>query len=131
MSEIKPHPLQVEAELFAAKRRAERASMKEAIAHATANGMRFIEIAPTNYTVKPAAPARAGRMTIAYAIDRRNVVGVATSLCHPDDQFDKLLGRYLALEHFINERIVTLHLPIRPGASIKDVLSQMFTHHTY
>jgi hypothetical protein len=105
--------------------------MKAAIAHATSEGVRFIEIAPINYTVKPAVPAREGRMTIAYAVDRRNVVAVSTSLCHPDDQFDKLLGRYLALDNLIQRRSVTVRLPTRPGMNVKNMLAQMFTHHTY
>lgn len=126
-----PHPMQVEAELFATKRREERKAMKSEVLNATSNGMHFLEITPTNYTVKPAVPAREGRMTIAYMIDRRNVVAMATAICHPDDQFDKLLGRHLALTNFIDGGYVTLRVPTRQNVSVKQALSMMFTHHTY
>ena len=126
-----PHPMQVEAELFAAERRKKRKAMKAEVLNATNNGMHFLEITPTNYAARPAVPAREGRMTIAYAVDRRNVVAIATALCHPDDQFDKLLGRHIALTNFIDGAYVMLRVPTRQNVSVKQALSMMFTHHTY
>lgn len=125
------HPMQVEAELFARNRKAQRQAMKSEVLAATSRGLHFLEIAPTNYATKPALPAREGRMTIAYMVDRRNVVMVATALCHPDDQFDKLHGRHLALTNFVNGQAVMLRLPTRQHASVKQSLALMFTHHTY
>lgn len=126
------HPKHIEAQAFAAERHRKRANMKHLLAEATKGGVRFLEIAPLNYRAgMPGVLAREGRMTIAYVVHRRNVVLVATSICHPDDDFDKVQGRFQAAANLSEQRAVLIRVPVRKGSSIKQALADMFTHHTY
>lgn len=129
MSEPKPHPAALEAQQKAEKNQIRRAHLKSLVDHATKFGVRFIEIAPYNYEAKK--PSKQGRMTIAYLVHHRNVVMVSTAICHPDDQFDKLQGRAFAASNILNHKAILVRLPIDKNRTIKSILADMFTLHTY
>ena len=129
MSEKTPHPKALEAQAKAQANRDVRAKLKAVVEQATSGGVRFIEIAPFDF--KTGKPAKVGRMTIAYFTDHRNVVAISTALCHPDDHFDKLVGRALAAHEMLSEHFVQLRIPLRKGQTIKTELSEMFTKNLY
>lgn len=85
------HPKAIEARRRAEQRAKERELAREIIRQATAQGVRFVEILPQNYETN--RPKKIGRMTVAYKALRRDVIAVSTALCHPDDDFDKSVGR--------------------------------------
>jgi hypothetical protein len=129
MSETTPHPKAVQAEAAAAASRAHRAVLKKIVEQAHDEGIRFIEIAPWNYNTNK--PSKEGRMTIAYLVHHRNVVMVSTAICHPDDKFDKVQGRALAASNLMGQRAILLRTPVSKGKSMKEALTNMFTHNVY
>lgn len=129
MSEKNPHPKALEAEAKAQANRDVRAKLKAVVEQATSQGIRFIEITPYDYNTDK--PSKVGRMTIAYFIDHRNVVAISTALCHPDDHFDKLVGRALAAHEMLCEHFVQLRIPLRKGQTMKTQLAEMFTKNIY
>lgn len=86
------HPKAVEAAEQAAKRAEQRTMSKALIQELHGKGVRWLEVEPS-HGLSADTKNRHGRMTIAYFPLGRNVVAVATSLCHPDDYFDKTTGR--------------------------------------
>jgi hypothetical protein len=129
MSETKPHPKALEAQAKAHAHQLKRQVMKALVQKATVEGIRFVEIAPWNHDTDK--PAKEGRMTLAYLVHHRNVVMVATSICHPDDAFDKLHGRALAAANLFGQRAILMRVPVSKGRSMKDALRGIFTHNTY
>lgn len=129
MSEKAPHPKALEAEATAQANRKVRADLKAIVNEATRQGIRFIEITPFNYVTQK--PAKEGRMTIAYFIDHRNVVTISTAICHPDDHFDKLIGRALAANEMFSQHFVQLRISLRKNESMKTKLASLFTQDTY
>lgn len=66
-----------------------------------------------------------GDYTICYRVDQRDVIELSTTIKHPNDQFDKHTGQYVALRHFIaNNRI---HLKNKPGFTPKQFLQLAFS----
>ncbi len=56
-----------------------------------------------------------GGLTIAYKVPpeptRHNIVWVSLAWCSPNDQFNKLIGRYVASSRYVNNNIVPIRLP--------------------
>mgnify|MGYP000538314081 FL=1 len=63
-----------------------------------------------------------GATTFVYQRQRRNVYHFSTALCHPNDRFSKLQGRWFALQAMMAGRYVT----IRAGKSnIRNILTTL------
>jgi hypothetical protein len=129
MSRLTPHPKALQAHLAAEAVKKHRAVLKALVDKANAEGIRFIEIAPWNYNTNK--PSKEGRMTLAYLVHHRNVVMVSTAICHPDDKFDKVQGRAMAASNLFGQQAILLRVPVSKGKSMKDALSNMFTHNVY
>lgn len=104
------HPKALEAKRVSELNRAAREAAKLLIQEAQGRGVRFVEIHPEPEHYEAPAPKR-GHMTLAYIEDRRNVLAVASALCHPDDQFDKVKGRIIALRNLMDGRCIALRRP--------------------
>lgn len=126
-----PHPKAIEAQERAEQRAAERAVLKDIVTQATEQGVHFVEIQPQDYSgnYHDPKPAKAGRMTIAYMVQRRNVIAISTSLCHPTDDFDKLFGRARAAIQMANGHHILMRVPA--GESVKRFLRGTFTINTH
>lgn len=121
------HPKAIEAQERAAERKQRTIAAKAIVAAATAQGFRFIEITPIN--LKTGKPCAQGRMTLMYRFDRRNVVALSTTLCHPNDSFNKLEGRARAAVNFGEGHVIVMRVPNPHDA--KNFLRQAFTVNTY
>lgn len=51
-------------------------------------------------------------ITVAYAVDRRNIVHVATTVCHPNDGFSRKTGELQAAANFDAGHGITVHVPL-------------------
>jgi hypothetical protein len=98
--------------------------MQLTVENAQQEGVRFVEIMPMSGFGE--APPKAGRMTIAYLQDRRNIVTIATAICHRNDEFDKLTGRAMAALNLSEGHTVQLRKPTRVVASTKAWLESVF-----
>lgn len=121
-----PHPKALEAAQRANERRMEREAMKKYVKDLQAEGLLFVEVHPESSALALEKPTRHGHMTIAYHQDRRNVVQVATSLCHPNDNFCKLTGRFLAAKALEEGRWINLRKPSYIQASTGKWLASIF-----
>lgn len=61
-----------------------------------------------------------GATTFVYQKQRRNVYHFSTALCHPNDRFSKLQGRWFALQAMMAGRYVTVRINKR---NIRHVLT--------
>jgi hypothetical protein len=130
------HPKAIEAEKRAAERAKRKSVAKLIVTQATQQGVHFLEILPNDYSKRrkgshQPAPAQVGRMTIAYKVDRRNVVAVATTLCHSDDDFDKLEGRARAAVNMAEGHVILMRVPSPNVMPLKAFLTQSFRVNTY
>jgi hypothetical protein len=99
------HPAQQAALQAAVAYRLQRKLYQDKVADARERGLKFLEVGldakPFGYRV----------MTVAYLVDRRDVISVSTALFNPGDQFDKLEGRYVATCNFNNKERIRLRKP--------------------
>lgn len=123
---MSPHPKALEATKRASERRMEREAMKTYIKALQAEGVLFVEVHPESSALESTKPTRHGHMTIAYHPDRRNVVQMATALCHPNDNFCKLTGRFLAAQALAEGRWISLRKPSYIQASTGRWLASIF-----
>ena len=123
------HPKQLEAQKIAAQRAEMRKANKEFLAELNAQGVRFLEVGPEVDYDRNGRPihAKHGRMTIAYLSMGRNVVAVSTTLCHPDDAFDKQAGRALAGHNMMMGHCIVLRKPTNTALTMRHWLSHQFT----
>lgn len=91
------HPKAAEAKTRAAIREVERLKIKKAIAD---HKLHFHAV---------------GNYTFCYRVDRRNVVEVASAICHPGDKPDAHQGRVVALERFAAAHRMHLRIPATYG----------------
>jgi hypothetical protein len=106
-----PHPEAVKAAERSHERKMERAAMKAFVADAQADGVQFVEIHPQTGHLSDRKPTRRGSMTIAFLPHRRNLVEISTAICHPNDTFCKLTGRYVAADGMSEGRTIMLRKP--------------------
>jgi len=126
------HPQAIAAQARAAEREARRKAAETIVKAAQAQGVHFVEIHPIDYTTPyPHKPAKSGKMTVAYRVDRRNVIAVSTALCHPGDDFDKLEGRARAAVNMAEGHTILLRAPNPRIKSVKDFLLESLAVHTY
>jgi hypothetical protein len=107
------HPKAAEAIQRADARRRNRNIYKAAIKRAQADGVRFLVI---------------GNLTIAYKVDRRDVINLSTSLKNPSDKTDVLFGKFTAFERFEMFNYIQIKRPAHPHyrPTIKDFLQDTF-----
>ena len=79
------HPKATEAIQRADARRNRRNIMKAALERAHEMGVKFLIV---------------GNLTIAYKVDRRDVISLSTALKNPGDKNDVLFGKFSAFERF-------------------------------
>ncbi len=79
------HPKAAEAIQRADARRNNRNIMKAAMRRAHDRGVKFLVV---------------GNLTIAYKVDRRDVINISTALKNPGDKADPLFGKFAAFERF-------------------------------
>ena len=91
------HPKAAEAQAAAAKRREERAEYAKLVAEFKRVGIRFMHLG--------------NHVTVAYRVDRHDVVHAANTLRHPNDKHDSLFAKYLAGLRLANGQFVTLRKP--------------------
>ena len=109
------HPKAAEAEAAAAKRREERAEHAKLVAQLKKSGVRFLHIG--------------NNVTVAFRVDRQDVVRVANTVRHPNDRHDSLLAKALAGMRLTNGQYVTLRRPSNNpffDLTIKDVVGAAF-----
>lgn len=125
------HPQQVIAQKKAADVAAQRSANAAIINHANTVGIRFVEVDPMSGMMDEATnkPPKAGRLTIAYLEDRRNIVMISTAICHPGDKFDKRTGRAIAAQGLLNGQFIQLRKPTRFNGSMKQWIKQTFTQY--
>jgi hypothetical protein len=121
-----PHPEAVKAAERSHERKMERAAMKAFVADAQADGVQFVEVHPQISPLTNRQPARRGSMTIAFLPHRRNLVEISTAICHPNDAFCKLTGRYVAADGMSEGRSIMLRKPSYITTSTKAWLKSMF-----
>lgn len=106
------HPKAQEAFQRAVKRVTERKDMKAQIEDAKKEGVRFVAAKP---------------YMIAYTTDRRNLIAVATAICHPNDAWDPLAGKYLAAQRLLRGVFIDIRIPNnyikRPGLWLHEMFS--------
>lgn len=90
------HPKAVAAKQEAEQRKQHRAEMKQQVAASRAHGVKYLAV---------------GIYTICYRVDRRNLMEISTTICHPNDRPDKLLGQYSALGRFVSNNRILLRIP--------------------
>lgn len=91
------HPKAAEAQAAAAKRRNEREQQAKLVADLKQRGVRFLHIG--------------NHVTVAYRVDRQDVVHAANTIRHPDDRNDSLLAKAIAGLRLANGKFVTLRKP--------------------
>jgi hypothetical protein len=112
MSDDTIHPRQAEAQEKARGVAAQRQAAAEIIARAHQDGIRFVEVDPQNSSMElTTKPPKAGRLTVAFLEERRNIVIVSTAICHPGDKFDKRTGRAVAALNMLEGRFIQLRKP--------------------
>ena len=79
------HPKAAEAIIKADARRCNRNIYKAAMKRAHEMGVKFLVV---------------GNLTIAYKVDRRDVISLSTALKNPGDKTDVLFGKFSAFERF-------------------------------
>lgn len=123
------HPKALEAAKAAAERAAMKKANKEMIADLHEQGVRFLEVGPEidyDRNGRPIHPKH-GRMTIAYVSVGRNVVAISTTLCHPEDRFDKDVGRAIAGHNMAMGHCIILRKPTATALTMRQWLSHKFT----
>lgn len=104
------HPKAAEAKTRAAMREVERLKIKKAIAD---HKLHF-------HTV--------GNYTFCYRVDRRNVIEVASAICHPGDKPDAHQGRVVALERFASAHRMHMRIPTSYGRmGVRNFLDLIFS----
>lgn len=111
MTEI--HPKAAEAQARAAETRAKRAALKARVALFRQRGIHFVHV---------------GNITVAYRVDRRDIVHVANAVCHANDKFDPLVGKDLAGDRLSNGMYITLRRPDNPFKSGKAKMRDLMFH---
>ena len=92
------HPKAAEAQAAAAKRRKEREEQAKLVADLKQRGVRFLHLGD-------------GNVTVAFRVDRHNVVYAANTIRHPNDKHDALLAKAVAGLRLMNGQYVTLRKP--------------------
>ena len=132
MSDSTTHPQAIEAQQRAKERANRREAAKVIVKAAQAQGVHFVDIHPLDYSEPyPYKPSKEGRMTIAYRVDRRNVIAVSTALCHTGDDFDKLEGRARAAVNMSAGHTILMRAPNPRFKSVKNFLLEAFTVHKH
>jgi hypothetical protein len=123
------HPQAIAAAERAKQRDLERRAERATVAEARDFGVRFVEVTPQQLDfTAPDAPVKAGRMTIAYMERGRNIIEIATSICHRADEFNKVTGRALAGLALMNGQSILLRKPtFRRPVPTKQWLISTFT----
>jgi hypothetical protein len=130
MSDDTIHPRQAEAQAKAAQVALNRRAAAEIVALAHDQGIRFVEVDPQTSSMEfTSKPPKSGRLTIAFAEERRNIVNIATAICHPNDKFDKRIGRATAALNLLNGQFIQLRKPTSFFGSTKRWLNQTFTQY--
>lgn len=110
----------------------ERQVMKEFVAQAIENGVRFVFIPTMRLTpgLGYQADIHGHGTTIAYRVTRKDVIQISTAISHPDDKPNKLVGRYYAAENFNDGACVMIrrHNHKQP---IRHMLEAMFGVSSY
>ena len=126
------HPKSIEARAIAAEIAARKKANKEVVRELTEQGVRFIEVQPESDYDRNGRPktAKHGRMTIAYMQLGRNLVAVATTICHPEDNFDKMVGRSIAGINMAQGHAIVLRKPTHTAMTLRQWLTHKFTEFT-
>lgn len=132
MSDTPLHPKALEAQQLATEIAARKRANKEFVQHLTEQGVRFIEVQPESDYDRfgRAKQAKHGRMTLAYVQLGRNLVAVSTTVCHPDDNFDKMIGRSIAGHNMSMGHCIVLRKPTGTALTLRQWLSQKFTEYS-
>ena len=93
------HPKAAEAIQRADARRCNRNIMKAAMERAHEMGVKFLIV---------------GNLTIAYKVERRDVISLSTSLKNPSDKADVLFGKFSAFERFELFNYIQIKRPAQP-----------------
>lgn len=126
MTEDAIHPQQVIAQQRAAEKKEARENAATIIMIAQQQGVRFVEVDPeTDIMEVTNKPPKAGRLTVAY-VQERNIVMIATAICHPNDKFDKRMGRAFAARALLTGQFIQLRKPTSHKRSTKDWLISTF-----
>lgn len=121
------HPRQIEAQQKAVEIAEGRARNAALIAHAQGLGVRFVEVDPQISSMELSTkPPKAGRLTVAYREDRRNIVLISTAICHPGDKFDKRMGRAIAAANMLDAHYIQLRKPTSFNGSLKRWIQHTF-----
>lgn len=91
------HPKAAEAEAAAAKRRKDREQQAQLVADLKQRGVRFLHLG--------------NHVTVAFRVDRHNVVHAANTIRHPNDKHDALLAKSIAGLRLMHGNYVTLRKP--------------------
>lgn len=109
------HPKAAEAQARAEENRAHRAQQKAALKDLRERGIRFLHV---------------GTVTVAYRVDRHNVIHAANTLRHPNDKHDALFAKLLAGNRLVGGMHVTLRRPpndfLFRGVTTRDFIAQTF-----
>lgn len=114
------HPKAAEAQAAAAKRREEREQQAQLIAELKQNGVRFLHLGT--------------HVTVAFRVDRYNVVHAANTIRHPNDKHDALLAKTIAGLRLMHGKHVTLRKPPNNPlfrTTVKDLIQATFRPTTY
>jgi hypothetical protein len=65
-------------------------------------------------------------ITVAYVVDRRNVVHVATTVCHPNDGFNRKTGELQAAANFHEGHGITVHVPLHIFGTVEVWIKNAF-----
>lgn len=90
------------------------------------HGLNFVYIRPWN--TREHQPVNNGGMVIAYKVPfpGASVIEMSTSVCHVNDNFDKVMGKVYACNNFQAGRTVQLKLPegTRYSQQLREVFSE-------
>jgi len=100
-------PLQHPKALEAAER-VEHQRQDRAVALDTVNSL--VKIHSLSFMMFPRSSTQHG-LVVAYTIHRKNVMKFSTSLCHPDDRWEPLKGKYMAAMNFNEGHVVKVWVP--------------------
>ncbi len=109
MNLVQEHPKAREAREKSAIRTFEKEKIKHAVA---AHGVHFFAV---------------GRYTFCYRVDKRNVLEISSSICHPNDKHDPHAGRVNALARFVALNRMHLRMP-NEMRSPRDFLTTLFMY---
>lgn len=123
------HPKAEEAIKRAVEIAARKQANKEFVRDLTAQGVHFAEVQPETEYDNNGRPkhAKRGRMTLAYVQVGRNMVAVSTAICHPDDEFNKLVGRAIAGHNMSMGHCIVLRKPTQTAMTVRQWLVHKFT----